>query len=393
MRSTSLWSNCVQTYVNDIVGETACLIACVTLYRAMQQLHIKLGHSGCLWRQSQPRLSCFVIRAEGTSAEKSRDAVAERIAKARQYRELAKGQSQLGSSATQAQQQQPAAQVADAPEKLLAHGDSHASRQEQQLLAAVNEIRNAPERSTSSQDEAAIGKSSQSAQQPKPQAASYAKQASAQSSTQPQGVPPAPAQPAKRLSKADMLAKITQARAYKQEKQAKGGVGSPDIVQVSVTKADPAAQQQASPSSAALSQPKDSFSATQRRTASREADSSQANEPHEQQQTEHEGVGSATQAAGFLQQAVKGKDGSKGMRLETYSMLKEQEMRNQKVRSPQSVHPYPCANSPTKQMLGRCHSACDLCNAFTAVQKPDQMPQCWHGWPASAPSQGPAASS
>ena len=277
----------------------------------MQQLNVKPGCARCLWRQNRPKLYHFVVRAQGSSAEDKRDAIAERIAKARQYREPAKDQTQdlrREGSSTQPQRKQSAKDSTTAPEKLLAYGDSQARQQEQQLLAAVQEIKKSPAPSNTSEDKSPV--SSHSAAQP------LATQANL----------PAQAQPAKTLSKEDMLAKVSQARAYKQEKQTKGG-GAPEIVPVNVMKSGSApAQDQASPS-----ERKDSFSASQRRTASDAADSNQTDEPEVQPQVENEGIGSARQAAGFLQQAVKGKDASKGMRLETYSMLKEQEMKNQKV--------------------------------------------------------------
>ncbi|KAL0029629.1 hypothetical protein WJX79_009355 [Trebouxia sp. C0005] len=58
---------------------------------------------------------------------------------------------------------------------------------------------------------------------------------------------------------------------------------------------------------------------------------SKAGAPIEEAQVENSGLGSASQVAGYLQQAVRGTDASKGMRMETYSVLKEQEMRKQKV--------------------------------------------------------------
>ena len=253
------------------------------------------------------------MRAQGSSAEDKRDAIAERIAKARQYREPAKDQTQdltREGSSTQSHKKQYAENGTTAPEKLLAYGDSQARQQEQQLLAAVQEIKKSPAPSNTSEDLSPV--SSHSAAQ------SLATQATLPAQAQ--------AQPAKTLSKEDMLAKVSQARAYKQEKQTKGG-GAPEIVHVHIVKSGSApAHDQASPS-----ERKDSFSASQRRTAPDTADGNQADEPEEQPQVENEGIGSATQAAGFLQQAVKGKDASKGMRLETYSMLKEQEMKNQKV--------------------------------------------------------------
>lgn len=293
----------------------------------MQKLHIKPGHAGCLWRQNRPKLSHFVLRAQSSSAEDKRDAIAERIAKARQYREPAKDQTKsdsLTASLTQPQKQQQAKLNTEAPEKLLAFGDSQASHQEQQLLAAVQEIQKSPAPLKPIEESAAPGQlsSDPAAQQLQPQAASSAKTAASSNTAQPQ--------PAKALTKEDMLAKMSQARAYKQEKQVKGGK-APEIVPVESFNAESATPQQHPSSSSASSQPKDAFSATQRRTGPPDSDSNQASKTDGQPQVENDGIGSASQAAGFLQQAVKGKDASKGMRQETYSLLKEQQMRNQKV--------------------------------------------------------------
>jgi hypothetical protein len=146
--------------------------------------------------------------------------------------------------------------------------------------------------------------------------------------------------PGKVLSKADMLAKISQAKAYKLEKEAKPGM-TPAIIPAQSTEA---AQQQHQQGQQAAHQPKDSFSATQRRPARQEA-----NEPGalvEEAQVENSGVGSASQAAGYLQQAVRGTDASKGMRMETYSVLKEQEMRKQKVGGHACIHPGSTEHAP-----------------------------------------------
>lgn len=124
-----------------------------------------------------------------------------------------------------------------------------------------------------------------------------------------------------------MLAKISQAKAYKQEREAKPGI-PPPIIPAQSTEV---AQQQHERDQQAAHQPKDSFSATQRQPARQEANEPGA--PVEEAQVENSGLGSANQAAGYLQQAVRGSDASKGMRMETYSVLKEQEMRKQKVGS------------------------------------------------------------
>ena len=309
----------------------------------MQQLNVKPGCARCLWQQNRPKLCHFVVRAQGPSAEEKRDAIAERIAKARKYREPAKDQTQAltrETTSTQPQNKQSAEDTAIAPEKLLGYSDSQARQHEQQLLAAVQEIKESPAPKTSAKDMSPSG--SASAAQP------------LGSQAQAGGPSHAQAQPAKSLSKEDMLAKVSQARAYKQEKQAKGG-GAPEIVPVDIIKLESApAQHQASPS-----ERKDSFSASQRKIASDAAVGDQADGQEVQLQVENEGIGSATQAAGFLQQAVKGKDASKGMRLETYSMLKEQEMKNQKVQ--QALFPkVGCSQAVEHVMYSVSSSACAM---------------------------------
>lgn len=265
----------------------------------MQSLHVKPSCKQFLWRKSRPKLSSFVLQAQASSAEDKRDALAERIRKARLYRGPSIDQAQQPkqqASLTQPMVQRSMQTSAEAePENLSAFGDNQATQQAEQLLAAIQEVRQPPK---------ATG----------PDAASTG---SAASNTQ--------SKPSKVLSKADMLAKISQAKAYKQDKEAKPGI-IPPIMPAQSTEA---AQQQHKQDQQAAYQPKDSFSATQRRPARQEANEPGA--PVEEAQVENSGLGSASQAAGYLQQAVQGTDASKGMRMETYSVLKEQEMRKQKV--------------------------------------------------------------
>lgn len=300
----------------------------------MQALQVKPKYTRCLWRQARPKLSHFVLKAQASSAEEKRDAVAERIRKAKLYREPTSDQarqSKQQASLTQPATERSASASTDAPEQLKAFGDSQASQQAEQLFAAVQELQNKPQAlSTADTDTASISQaqpqSAASRGQSSPSSSASSKSTYAQQETDsPQTKQASQALPGKAMSKADMLAKISQAKAYKQEKQAKPG-STPEIIPLqSVTPSQqPQQQQQAS------NQPKDSFSATQRRSAQQEGNS-QADEPEEEAQVENEGLGSASQAAGYLQQAVKGTDASKGMRMETYSELKEQEMRNQKV--------------------------------------------------------------
>ncbi|DBA91728.1 TPA: hypothetical protein ACH3X1_003324 [Trebouxia sp. C0004] len=273
----------------------------------MQSLHVKPSCKQLLWRKSRPKLSSFVLKAQASSAEDKRDAVAERIRKARLYREPSNDQAQQSkqyASLTQPTIQRSVQTNTEAPEHLSAFGDSQATQQAEQLLAAIQEVQQAPQ--ASAPDAASTDAAMQAAIEPK----------AAASTSQPK--------PGKVLSKADMLAKISQAKAYKQEKEAQPGI-TPAIVPAQSIEV----QQQHEQEQRAAHQPKDSFSATQRRPARQEANESGA--PVEEAHVENSGLGSASQAAGYLQQAVRGTDASKGMRMETYSVLKEQEMRKQKV--------------------------------------------------------------
>lgn len=273
----------------------------------MQSLQVRPSCKACLWCQNPPKLSHFVLKAQASSAEDKRDAIAERIRKAREYREPIKGDVQPPVQRTGIKQpaiEQPMHSSKDVPDKLMVLGDHQASQQTEQLLAAVQELQQVPEAATPGPPDPSMQASDQPQSKP-----SETKQAA----------------PGKTLSKADMQAKISQAKAYKQEKEAKPNT-APEIapIQQVVVATQPDQAQDTTHKA------KDSFSATQRQPVQRQEES-QADEPTAEPRVENEGIGSATQAAGFLQQAVKGKDASKGMRMETYSVLKEQELRKQKV--------------------------------------------------------------
>ena len=120
-----------------------------------------------------------------------------------------------------------------------------------------------------------------------------------------------------------MLAKLNQAKAYKKEKAAKPEV-TPEIVPVQSTSTANKTQQPQDKDP----QRKDAFSASQRAEKTGQPEESDSDPGPV---THNGGQGSAGQAAGYLQQAIKAADSTKGMRMETYSMLKEQEKRSQKV--------------------------------------------------------------
>ena len=316
----------------------------------MQSLQVRPSCKACLWCQNPPKLSHFVLKAQASSAEDKRDAIAERIRKAREYREPIKGDVQPPVQRTGIKQpaiEQPMHSSKDVPDKLMVLGDHQASQQTEQLLAAVQELQQVPEAATPgppgtvsvnraklhSADESvlleavAMRKGASLESSFSQDLCCCLADPSMQASDQPQSKPSETKQaaPGKTLSKADMQAKISQAKAYKQEKEAKPNT-APEIapIQQVVVATQPDQAQDTTHKA------KDSFSATQRQPVQRQEESL-ADEPTAEPRVENEGIGSATQAAGFLQQAVKGKDASKGMRMETYSVLKEQELRKQKV--------------------------------------------------------------
>lgn len=100
--------------------------------------------------QVSTKLSSFVLKAQASSAEDKRDAVAERIRKARLYREPSNDQAlqpKQQASLTQPMVQRSVQTSTEAPENLSAYGDSQATQQAEQLLAAIQEVQQAPKAS------------------------------------------------------------------------------------------------------------------------------------------------------------------------------------------------------------------------------------------------------
>ena len=127
-----------------------------------------------------------------------------------------------------------------------------------------------------------------------------------------------------------MLAKISQAKAYKKEKDARLEV-APEIKPVQLASAAQQPQQSLQ-SQQSSQQPLDAFSASQRQEENQGQPQIQESEP-ETEVDNNDGRGNNQRAANYLNQAVKTTDKSKGMRMETYSELKERDKRSQKVTS------------------------------------------------------------
>ncbi len=116
----------------------------------MQSLHVKPSCKQLLWRHCRPKLSSFVLQAQASSAEDKRDAVAERIRKARLYREPNSDEAQQSkqqASLTQPKVQRSVQISTETPENLSSFGDSQATQQAEQLLAAMQEVQQAPKAS------------------------------------------------------------------------------------------------------------------------------------------------------------------------------------------------------------------------------------------------------
>ncbi len=116
----------------------------------MQSLQVKPSCKHFLWRKCRPKLSSFVLQAQASSAEDKRDAVAERIRKARLYREPSSDQAQQSkqqASLTQPMVQRSVQTSTEAPVNLSAFGDSQATQQAEQLRAAIQEVQQAPKAS------------------------------------------------------------------------------------------------------------------------------------------------------------------------------------------------------------------------------------------------------
>ena len=147
-----------------------------------------------------------------------------------------------------------------------------------------------------------------------------------------------------------MLAKLAQAKAYKQDKSKQGG--APVILETQSASHKP---------SQAPSQPKDSFSSTQRTSVQLASPGASDQRPTDQQQPENqtgfEGRGSAAQPARFLEQVMqKQSEDSKKMSAEAYSLLKEQQKRNQKV-SPEAGSVIMLSHLVTPDIILQLHLA------------------------------------
>lgn len=289
-------------------------------------LHTRPCCKSCWFRQSRPRLSRRVPKAYTRKSEnKCSDARRSGKVKADSQKADAEPESSAkGPSAsltspslTQASQQSEA-------DRLVAYGDSQASAEENQLLAALREIRQTAQAADSS------SMSVQDAQQqntppPKQATAGSGPQAGQPSGSSSQNTAAGLTKPGKALSKADMLAKLAQAKAYKQDTNEKGG--APAIIDTK------AVTQQAVELPQASAQQKDSFSSTQRRLQEPTAteDTSAAQQNSEGADGDNR-TGSAVEPARFLQQAMQQQsEDSKNMSEEAYSLLKETQKRSQKV--------------------------------------------------------------
>lgn len=316
----------------------------------------------CWFRQSRPRLARFGCQSQQSKPQKRPSAIGQQNTEDGQPARRSTGGLPGSSSFQKASLTRPAGSDTSreaAPEKLLAYGDSQASAQADQLLAAVNDIRQTAQRAASSPAQGAIRQETKAVQP------GAAVNTDVQATTQDanvvdQGSRTAPSQPSKSLSKAQMLAKLAQAKAYKQDKN-KGS--SAPAVQDSSSPPAEASSQAVAPvqpkNSVTAAQPRDSFSATQRSTE-RSAASLDTRQDPVGVQEETDSTGSAVQPARFLQQAMQQQsDASKTMSPEAYSLLKEQQRRNQKV-SPQ---PQDC---PLHLPAGK-NALCHACRFFWLV--------------------------
>lgn len=279
----------------------------------------------CHFRRSRPRLSRRGARAQALNSART-----EQHSKAISADSL-DAEVETGSSKNTRGPSLTSPSVVKAPqeseaERLTAYGDSQASDETKGLLSAVNEIRQAAQTSSSSTKREDAEQQQKPAVSPQaaPESSSGASQVASSSTGPAQG----PGPPKTALSKADMLAKLAQAKAYKQDKGKRGGV--PVIVDTKSI-----AQQTADPPHAPL-QPTDSFSSTHRRPQQSQVSVTNTQDPAGQQSPGSEdqagGVGSAAQPARFLEQAMqKQSEDSKSMSEEAYSLLKEKQKRSQKV--------------------------------------------------------------
>ena len=292
----------------------------------LQMLHSRPCCRSCWFRQSQPRLSRHVAKAHASS-ESSRSDTRQPSKKVKADIRKAgaeavssvqgRSASLTSPSLTQASQQSEA-------DRLVAYGDKQASAEENQFLAALNEIRKTAQ-ATESSSTSVQGTEQQSLSPSLQTRAGTGLQAGQPNGSSSQTTAAGPSVPSKALSKADMLAKLAQAKAYKQDTSAKGG--SPPIVDTKSVTQQPVQLPQAS------SQQKDSFSSTQRRPQEPSANEDPSATQQNSGGTEgDERNGSAAEPARFLQQAMQQQsEDSKNMSEEAYSLLKETQKRSQKV--------------------------------------------------------------
>lgn len=290
-------------------------------------LHTRPCCKSCWFRQSRPRLSRRVPKAYTRKSEN-------KCSDTRRHSGKVKADSQKADAEPASSAKGPSAsltspsltQVSQQSEadRLVAYGDSQASAEENQLLAALKEIRQSAQAADSS-SMSVQGAQQQNTPPPKQAAAGSGPQAGQPSGSSHQSTAAGPTKPSKALSKADMLAKLAQAKAYKQDTNKKGG--APAIVDTK------AVTQQAVELPQASAQRRDSFSSTQRRPQEPSApeDNSAAQQNSEGADGDNR-TGSAAQPARFLQQAMQQQsEDSKNMSEEAYSLLKETQKRSQKV--------------------------------------------------------------
>lgn len=279
----------------------------------------------CRFRQTRPRLSRRVARVQASKFARTKQHSKAISADGRDaHVDTASSAKSTGPSLTSPHVVK-ASQETEA-ERLTAYSDSQASVGTEGLLSAVNEIRQAAQSNNSS----TTAQDAEQQQKPavSPQAALESSSGASQVASSSTGPAQGPGPPKTALSKADMLAKLAQAKAYKQDKGKQGGV--PAVVDTKSI-----VQQPADPLHEPL-QPTDSFSSTQRRPQQPQVSVTDTQDPADQQSSGSEeqaaGVGSAAQPARFLEQAMqKQSEDSKNMSEEAYSLLKEKQKRSQKV--------------------------------------------------------------
>ena len=317
----------------------------------------------CWFRQSRPRLARTLCQAQQSKPQNRPSTAAQQNPKEAQPVGRSRGGLPGSSSSQEASLTRPAG--SDLPleavsERLVAYGDSHASAQADQLLAAVNDIRQTAQQGASSTAQGAIPQET-AAVQPGAAANTVAQARTQHAKVSDQEPQTASSQANKSLSKAQMLAKLAQAKAYKQDKNK--GSSVPAIQDSSSPPAEASSQARApvqSKDSVSITQPRDSFSATQRSTENSEA-SSESPQDLAGVPEGTDSTGSAVQPARFLQQAMQQQsDASKTMSPEAYSLLREQQRRNQKVRPQPQAQPCRALHLPAREN-GLCTAGAAHC--------------------------------